>query len=282
MANRWVKAASITYNIVSLFLNDEITSGKNKIKNVVSEKIHRFRIKRFCYSFFKEHNGTVLTNPVFTEFIKNDQIIEKLFKYTGQTHVKQTDKEFLDSEMVRIENDLEYPINGVDKKAIQEFLNGLLTKHRQYRERCLTVDTKQIIQNHDRNTRDIINSFESINEDNKNELLAAINVKGTLLINQENEIFKVLNKSFWRGDFYLLETMQPALHKKSENLDIWLNLVLNMALFNGDNYRTFHTPNDINNPIIRDDAVRKIIVFSYLCKKKLKLKISIYQESLKN
>lgn len=267
MVIEWGKAASIAYNIISLFLNEEITSGKNKIKNKFLERTHRRRIKKFCYSYFKNHNGTVLTNPVFAEFIKNDKTIERLFIYTGQMHVQQTDNEFLDSEMIRIENNLEYPINGADKNAIRGLLNGLLIQHRQYRENCLTADTKQIIQNNDRNTKEIIKSFESINEETKNELLAAINAKGTLLIRQENEIFKVLNDSFWKGEFYLLETIQPALHEKSESLDIWLNLVLSKALFNGDNYRTFHSSNDIKNPIIREDSVRKNIVFSYLCKK---------------
>lgn len=267
----WVKAASTAYNIISLFFNDEITSGKNKIKNVFLEKIHRCSIIKFCYSYFKNHNGTVLTNPVFAEFIKNDQTIERLFIYTGQSHVKQTDNEFLDSEMIRIENDLEYPINGADKKAIRGFLNGLLIQHKQYRENSLSADAKQILQNNDRNTNEIIKSYESINEDTKNELLAAINTMGTLLISQENEIFKVLNNSFWRGDFYLLESMQPAFHEKSKSLDIWLNLVLNKTLFNGENYRTFHSLNDIKNPIIREDTVRKIIVFSYLCKKTVEI-----------
>lgn len=264
----WVKAASTAYNIISPFLNDEITSGKNKIRNVFLEKRHRRRIKRFCYSYFKNHNGTVITNPIFAEFIKNDQTIERLFLYTGRVHVNQTDNEYLDSEMLRIENDLEYPINGMDKNAIRGLLSGLLLQHRQYREKCLTADTRQIIQNNDRNKNEIIRSYESINEDTKNELLAAINAnKGTLMISQENEIFKVLNDSFWKGEFFLLESIQPVLHEKSESLDIWLNLVLNKALFDGENYSTFHSLNDIKNQIIREDAVRKIIVFSYLCKK---------------
>lgn len=271
MVIEWGKAARIAYNIVSLFLNEEITSGKNKIKNRFLERIHRRRIKKFCYSYFKNHNGTVLTNLVFAEFIKNDKTIEQIFIYTGQTHIKQTDNEFLDSEMIRIENSLEYPIDAVDRNAIRGLLNGLLIQHRQYREKCLSADAKQIIQNIDRNTKEILKNFESINEDTKNELLAAINTKGALLISQENEIFKVLNNSFWRGDFYLLECMQPALHERSESLDIWIDLVLNNALYKGYNYRTFHSSNDINNPIIREDAVRKIIVFSYLCKKSVEI-----------
>ncbi len=261
-----VKAASTVYSIISPILDDEITSGKNKIKNIFLEKIHRRIIKKFCYSFFKEHNGTVLTNPVFSEFLQNDQTIERLFKYTGQVHVKQTDKEYLDSEMIRIEKDLEYPIDGADIKAIRAFLDGLLMKHRQYRESCLTADSKQIIQNDDRNTSAIIKSVESINEDTKKELMAAINAKGSLLVSQENDILKILNKSFWEGDFSLLESIQPVLHEKSESLDIWVNLVLNKALFNGDNYRTFYSFNDIKNPTIREDAVRKSLVFTYLCK----------------
>lgn len=265
MAIEFVKVANIVYNIISLFLNDEITSGKNKIKDVVSEKFHRHKIKKFCYSYYKNHKGTVLTNPVFIEFIKNDQTIERFLIRTNQIHVQQTDDEFLDSEMIRIEKDLEYPINGTDKKAIRGLLNGLMIQHRQYREKSLTADSRQIIQNSDRNAKEIIKNFESINEDVKNVLLTTINAKGTLLISQENEILKVLSNSFWKGDFQVLESMQPALHEKSESLDIWLNLVLNKALFNGDNYRTFHSSNDINNPIIREDAVRIIIVFSYLC-----------------
>lgn len=248
MVIEWGKAAGIAYNIISLFLNDEISSGKNKIKNKVIERFHRRKIKRFCYSYFIKHNGTVITNPVFAEFIKNDQTIERLFIYTGKAHVDQTDSEYLNSEMIRIEKELEYPITVLDKKAIRGFLNGLLLQHRQYREKCLTDDSKQIIQNNDRNTKEIINSFESINEDTKNELLAAISAKGSLQISQENAIFKILNDSFGNGEFYILESIQPALHEKSESLDIWVNMVLNMALLNGENYRTFHSVNDIKNP----------------------------------
>lgn len=169
--------------------------------------------------------------------------------------------------MIRIEKELEYPITVLDKKAIRGFLNGLLLQHRQYREKCLTDDSKQIIQNNDRNTKEIINSFESINEDTKNELLAAISAKGSLQISQENAIFKILNDSFGNGEFYILESIQPALHEKSESLDIWVNMVLNMALLNGENYRTFHSVNDIKNPNVREDAVRKNVIFSYLSKK---------------
>lgn len=64
-----------------------------------------------------------------------------------------------------------------------------------------------------------------------------------------------------------LESIQPALHEKSESLDIWVNMVLNMALLNGENYRTFHSVNDIKNPNVREDAVRKNVIFSYLSKK---------------
>ena len=267
MVIEWGKAAGIAYNIISLFLNDEISSGKNKLKNKVIERFHRRKIKRFCYSYFIKHNGTVITNPVFAEFIKNDQTIERLFIYTGKAHVDQTDSEYLNSEMIRIEKELEYPITVLDKKAIRGFLNGLLLQHRQYREKCLTDDSKQIIQNNDRNTKEIINSFESINEDTKNELLAAISAKGSLQISQENAIFKILNDSFWNGEFYILESIQPALHEKSESLDLWVNMVLNMALLNGENYRTFHSVNDIKNPNVREDAVRKNVIFSYLSKK---------------
>lgn len=271
MVIKWGKAAGIAYNIISLFLNDEISSGKNKIKNKVLERFNRRKIKRFCYSYYKEHNGTVIINPVFAEFIKNDQTIKRLFIYTGQAHVEQTDSEYLDSEMIRIEKELEYPITVVDKKAIRGLLNGLLLQHRQYREKCLTDDSKQIIQNNDRNTKEIIKSFESISEDSKNELLTAISAKGSLQISQENEIFKVLNDSFWKGDFYILESIQPALHEKSESLDIWINLVLNKALLNCEKYRTFHSSNDIKNPNVREDAVRKSIIFSYLRKKTVEI-----------
>lgn len=44
-------------------------------------------------------------------------------------------------------------------------------------------------------------------------------------------------------------------------------MVLNMALLNGENYRTFHSVNDIKNPNVREDAVRKNVIFSYLNKK---------------
>lgn len=267
MITEWGETASIVYNIVSLFLNDEITFGKDKVRNWILRRIHGKKIKKFCNSYFRKHNGTVITNPVFTKYIENDETIKRLFKYTGQSHVKQTDDEFIDSEMTRIEKGLEYPINVADKEAIRGLLNGLLIRHRLYREKCLTADSKQIIQNDDRNTNKIINSYKSINEHSKNELLAAINAKGTLPINQENEIFKLLNDSFWKGDFGLLESIQPAIHEKSENLDIWINLVLNKALFNGDDYETLQSSDDIKNPIIRDDAVRKTIIFSYLCKK---------------
>ena len=48
MVIEWGKAAGIAYNIISLFLNDEISSGKNKIKNKVIEKI-KLRKKKWAY-----------------------------------------------------------------------------------------------------------------------------------------------------------------------------------------------------------------------------------------
>lgn len=268
MVIEWEKAASAAYDVISLLLNDEITAGKNGVISWVKEKIYRRKIQKYCRAFFKNHNGTVLTNPVFLQFLQNYKTIERLFNYTGNTHADLTDEEYLDSELETIKGNIEYPVTGSDLTAIRSFLSGLLIKHREYREKCLSGDSRQIIQNDDRNTKKIIDCFESIGEEKKSELFEAITSKGTLTVNQEDNIFQVLDNSFWKGDFDLLKSIQPVLHEKSDSLDVWLNIVLSRALLKSDSYRIYKSVNSIEHPNIREDAVRKIIIFSYLQNKK--------------
>lgn len=265
----WAKAANAAYNIISLLLNDEITTGKRSVIKHIRDRIHSRKVKKYCRIYFRMHNGTVLTNPVFNEWLKNDRTINRLFAHTEEIHPKLTDEEYVVSELDRIKKYMEYPINGSDLAAIRGFLEGLLIEHRKYREKWLSEDTKQIIQNEDRNTKYIINNIGSLPEQIGQEFLSVIESKGSLSSIQENTMFKVLNRCFFEGRFEILENILPILQEKSKNLEIWLSSILQMALINGDDYRIYQSINEITHPNIKEDAVRKTILFSYLNNKNI-------------
>lgn len=264
MVIEWAKAANAVYNFISLMMTDEISAGKSSIKNVFFERIHRYKIKRYCRDFFRRNYGTVISNPVFYQWIQNDGTIERLFKHTGTTHADVTDAEYIDAEINRIKKDIEHPLDGRDITAIRDFLGGLITKHREYREKSLSSDSKQIIQNNDRNTKELSNAITGIKDVQDNILELVANSKGNLSVDQEYDIHQKLNNSFWEGDFDLLRSIIPAIREKSNSLDEWVNFVLSKALVDGKKYRTNYSLKDIDNISIREDAVRKAIIFSYL------------------
>jgi len=191
----WAKAANAVYNFISLMMTDEISAGKSSIKNVFFERIHRYKIKRYCRDFFRRNYGTVISNPVFYQWIQNDGTIDRLFKHTGTTHADVTDAEYIDAEINRIKKDIEHPLDGRDITAIRDFLGGLITKHREYREKSLSSDSKQIIQNNDRNTKELSNAITGIKDVQDNILELVANSKGSLSVDQEYDIHQKLNNS---------------------------------------------------------------------------------------
>ena len=102
MVIEWAKAANAVYNFISLMMTDEISAGKSSIKNAFLERVHRYKIKRYCRNFFRRNYGTVISNPVFYQWIQNDGTIDRLFKHTGTTHADITDAEYIDAEINRI------------------------------------------------------------------------------------------------------------------------------------------------------------------------------------
>ncbi len=259
----WKEAASAIYDIVSLLLNDEVSAAKRGLFSKISEAVHRKKIRKYCYDFTRNHNGTVLTNPIFSQWLQNDETINRLFQYTGSTHISQTDTEYIEAETFRIKQNIEYPVNAEDLSAIKGFLCGLLIEHRKYREKYLSNDSRQIIQTVDKSALNLRESIDSSNEEIK-EMLSLISGKNDLSPNEEYNVFQSLNSCFWEGNFTLLVNMLTALHNKSRNLEIWLSFVLSMVLIDGEKYRTDDSIMDINNLGIREDSIRKQIIFTYL------------------
>ena len=151
----WIKAAGIVKHLLTLCLDEgALLAGKTLLQKQRG-KSFRKKIYKWCEEYFAQYDGTILTSGSFIGVLENHSIVSSIFNYTGETHAHFSDDKYIDEEINLIENCLGEQIRPLDRSILKDFLKKMLGFFRQYREKFLTEDSKQIIQANDRNAEKI-------------------------------------------------------------------------------------------------------------------------------
>lgn len=256
----WIKAAGIVKHLLTLCFDEGVLFAGKTLFQKQREKRFRKKIEKWCEECFARYDGTILTSGSFIGVLENYNIISSVFNYTGETHAHLSDDKYIEKEINFIENCVGEQIQPLDRSILKDFLKKMLGFFRQYREKFLTENSKQIIQANNRNAEKIVDKID----DARNDILYKLeNVQGPISTKDALDVFASLRNEYQQGNFSLLESIFPLFEGRNQDLEIWLSLILKMAFLEGDKYDKGFSVNDIKSIEIRNDAIRRVIAFKY-------------------
>ncbi|MCR5606088.1 MAG: hypothetical protein K6F69_04640, partial [Treponema sp.] len=262
----WIKAAGIVKHLLTLCLDEGALFAGKTLFQKQREKRFRKKIEKWCKEYFARYDGTILTSGSFIGVLENHNIILRIFNYTGETHAHLSDDKYIEKEINFIENCIGEQVQPLDRSILKDFLVKILGFFREYREKILTEDSKQIIQASDRNAEKMGDKVD----DAKNDIISKLkNEQGRISTKDALDIFASLRKEYQHGNFSLLESVFPLLERRNQDLEIWLSLIFKIAFLGGDKYDKGFSINDIQSVVIRNDAIRRVVAFRYFRNEKI-------------
>lgn len=219
------------------------------------------KVVKWCEKFFKEHDGSVLTESRFLTFLSNYKVIEEIFSYTQESINRVSEETFISSLVRKTKNGIKGRISPCDESVIREFYKNLLSKFTQFELSKLSVAERQIVHQNTIQNAKTIDALNNLDYTIQKKLL-----QNSHHISEKEivEIYNTLNALFWNGKFDVLINLIPLVKGKSNELEVWLQIVLSMSLSYDANVVGDLDYNKISCKQLKDDIVRKDILFSYL------------------
>ena len=80
------------------------------------------KVVKWCEKFFKEHDGSVLTESRFLTFLSNYKVIEEIFSYTQESINRVSEDTFISSLVRKTKNGIKGRISPCDESVIGNFI----------------------------------------------------------------------------------------------------------------------------------------------------------------
>ena len=218
-------------------------------------------VVKWCEKFFKEHDGCVLTESRFLTFLSNYKVIEEIFSFTQESINGVSEEAFISSLVRKTKNGIKGRISPCDESVIREFYKNLLAKFTQFELSKLSDAERQIVHQNTVQNAKTLDALSNLDYTIQQKLLQnSHHISKREIV----DIYNILNTLFWNGKFDILINLIPLVKGKSIELEVWLQIVLSMSLSQDTNTVGDLDYNKISCKQLKDDIVRKDILFSYL------------------
>lgn len=218
-------------------------------------------VVKWCEKFFKEHDGSVLTESRFLTFLSNYKVIEEIFTYAQKSMNGVSEESFISNLVRKTKNGIKGRISPCDESVIREFYKNLLSKFTQFELSKLSEAERQIVHQNTVQNAKVLDALSNLDYTVQQKLL-----QNSHQISEREivDIYNILNTLFWNGKFDILIDLIPLVKGKCIELEVWLQIVLSMSLSQDTNTVGDLDYNKISCKQLKDDIVRKDILFSYL------------------
>jgi|GEM_PF-5044151 hypothetical protein len=250
--------SNLAFDYISSCLQENAHNVFTKIRLYHMKK----RIKKWCDDFLIKHDGTVLTEGRFIRFLSTYRVFEEILTYSNANISDLSEDEFIKGLLKKTKTGISGKLSPTDEMLIKEFYEKLLKRFNECWLSLLSNSEQQLLHRmsvQNASLRDTINSLNYKNQSILEKNGSQISEKDTI------SLFEELNKRYWDGEFDFLHNILTLIEKRSDSLEYWIKLSLDLALEKKIYNIDVSAIDGISINIIKFDAVRKWILFSYLC-----------------
>lgn len=254
-------AGSVIVPILINLFSSDLYSGKQniirKIQNHIKKSKIKTRLEKWCSSYLYEHDGTILSEGRFLDYIKYYKPIQDLYSFAVNPNPSESDDAYVLNLVKKTKDTISKGLDVSAEREVKQFYKSLLSEISEIIQSELTGETKVLLRAVKQSKND------RINQNDQTKTIIINNGAALLSETDSLELFKLLNSKFWDGNFDELNAYVSALEGKSADLVIWIKLTLSMFLNNPPYLINFSEYTNISCAEIRDDIVKKHFIISY-------------------
>lgn len=266
---------SLIFDYVSTCLSGKVEGIWPRIRLYKTKK----RIKKWCDAYLINHDGTILTTGRFVGFLKSHRIFDEIFSFSDGNTELISESLFIDNLLKKTKMGISGRLSVVDESVIKEFYIDLLLQFNSFWISELSDSERQIVHQISIQNAKVLQTIE-----NFEVKFQTVLGKTDVLIGDRDAvgIFNVLNDRFWEGDFTFVQNVLPVIEGRNKSLETWIKISLDMAMATKVYGVNVSDIEKITLGLVKNDAVRKYILFSYLATDRNIYDVNNVDEVLKN
>ena len=266
---------SIVINIVS---NDLESKKRNIVDNFKFRKFKK-QNKKWLEQFCLSNNGTVVLSNVFAAYLKYHRPIERIHEFVLQIEQdNQTEDEFVKN---LVDECKEYIIDSNrkcdiwDQMVLKDLFQGVLIRLKDYLWKNISLEQRFVIYT---NLKAIAKTNENIDghaeyvDKKLDKIIDLINHQDKITDSSTiSQIFRVINSKLKEGDYKSVYEILPLIKGKNTDLEVGTKCCLKiMSNIDIPEIDIWSDIDKIEYEEIKDDIIRKVILFYFNEKEQLK------------
>ena len=267
--------SSIVINIVSNDLDLKKRSIIDDLRFRKFKKINKKWLEQFCL----RNDGTVVLSDAFATYLKYHRPIEKIHEFVLQMkQADQTEDEFVKS-LVKECKDYVIASNRKcdiwDEGVLKDLFQGVLTRLKNYLWKSLSFDQRLVIYTNlkaNAKTNQKIDGHAEHIDYKLDTIIGLINHQDKITDSTTiSQIFRVINSKLKEGDYKGVYDILPLIKGKNDDLEVGIKCCLKiMSNIDIPEINIWKDIDKIEHDEIKDDIIRKIILFNFNEKEQLK------------
>lgn len=277
---------TITSIIINVISND-VDVSKTKI-------MERLCFKRFCRKMHKwvreyiqDNDDTILTTSAFMNYYTYQKPVERILNYLYEPSCTVNEHEYVEQlinecrESV-VRNAGRYVTE--DYFVLKKFFEEVLRRYKEFLYEKLSDDTRVLLFSHRQMEANLGNKIDKVNtsvistvKEENEDLICRIQamlpgnykITDTKLI---GDIYSIINAKLWSGNIDEVRSLLPIIDGRSFDLELGIKCSLN--IMSDEEMLSVNPWSDVNRiqiTSIRDDVIRKLILFNLEDKQKLSM-----------
>jgi hypothetical protein len=257
-------------NIIINVISGDISNGRDRISDKISFWRFKRQISKWIKLFINQHDGTILIQGCFHDYLKYYNPIERIYNYISKPNIQEVCKEeFLsmlsDLCIEKIKKD-GFAVPALEEKLPKKMFVEIYDKYKSYLENKLTESEKYMLSEIEQARFGIEKITDGVVEGNSklDEIIYKLESQNKLDDKSEIEdIYNCLNSKLMKGEISEVKKLFPLL--KGKNTDLENALEIKVSALEEDEMSCFQVAKllmKFTNLSIRNDVIRLLVIIN--------------------